>query len=407
MKRKTIIVICVIAAVAVVAVFVLHKRVSEERAAGAGGASSQSPPQQAGEGEARERIRAAADSRPDDVSAEVISASEEAVAEDKSRPPAERSEVPLPTGTDWSAEAIREVSQQHLEAAIALPSYHHIADDLKKDLEIKYGRVTPERVPELVETAVALEEAFWEQGDLFNLSSFDALHEARALLEMCLEVSPNDEKALREMCEVLQAGWPVNSFSSSDIKVPEGADEQYAHWLGMDRLRFELYVPMRRLWTQHIRNKADPDFEDILVAWDLAGFTNAPNAQRTFARPIREYNPNPDPGLARLFERGIPKRERIEVLDWAIEVCKRKGESWAFYRKQFEKCRDYHQGRTPFPGTGSGFFMDDFTKYDSSDPLRNVRYYWGRGKSFVGPEWRREMIIPRHVAEEAAMESSH
>jgi len=63
MKRKTIIVICVIAAVAVVAVFVLHKRVSEERAAGAGGASSQSPPQQAGEGEARERIRAAADYR--------------------------------------------------------------------------------------------------------------------------------------------------------------------------------------------------------------------------------------------------------------------------------------------------------------------------------------------------------
>lgn len=264
-------------------------------------------------------------------------------------------------------------------------AYRLEAPELKSALRSERGEISKDDIGGIVAEATLLEEEFWSAGDFDAAESFDYIVKARALLEMCNDVDPDNEAALRQLCETLQAGWPMTV--GDETTDPDG-QRTLAH---IFQRKYELYIPMYRLWKTHIANKPEATLADLSFAYDIVyGSRLDESRKKDIIARLREINPDPSERMSAFLEEGIPQDEKLAVAQWALKACQEGGEelraSAAAFQEYIEAARS---GRTPKP-TAATFF------YDPSE-VDAAKYGFGRGASFQGPQERADQLIPAHT----------
>lgn len=281
--------------------------------------------------------------------------------------------------------------EKRKKVALELPVYSEIRDTLKAEILAAEGQIAKEAIPGLVAHAEELEETFWEMGDFDDISSFDHIYRARAVLELCLEVDPEDERALRQLVEVLQSGWPY-LLTPKEIMRYDGksdtSDEKKLYERNFEGYN-ESYGPLWTLWETHVSRKAEPTLDDLAVACALMRIGMPAEMYEAVTNEVLEKNPDATKKEIIEARMGFSKGRQMRVLEWALNASRRKGAQWDVYGKILRRGQEKIQ---------SAEYLSSFA-VPVRIPLRadSVKY-WGRAHIFEGPRERRERLVPLHEA---------
>lgn len=281
--------------------------------------------------------------------------------------------------------------EKRKNVALELPVYSEIRDALKAEILAAEGEITKEATPGLVARAEELKETFWEMGDFDDISSFDHIYEARAVLELCLEADPKDEGALRQLVEVLQSGWPY-LLTPKEIMRLDGksdtADEKKLYERNFEGF-YGSYEPLWTLWETHVSRRADPTLDDLAVACALIRSGMPSEAYERVTEEVLKKNPDATKEEIIEARMGFSKGRQMRVLEWALDASQRKGAQWDVYGKILRRGQEKIQ---------SAEYLSSFA-VPVRIPLRadSVKY-WGRDHIFEGPRERRESLVPLHEA---------
>lgn len=276
---------------------------------------------------------------------------------------------------------------------LTLPSYHSVKEQLIEKLRAKYAGAVTNGIATLLEDAGTLGKTFWKNGDYRKLSNLDLMYEARALLELALEIDPNSEQALRQLCEVIQTGWP--------IVVPD-ADQKGTQPVMMleHQRRYDLFIATWRLWEEHLSKRPASSPEDIAYAYDLMLWTRPKHEiddREAFIDAFNKRNPNPSPELTAYMEDGIPIEKRLAVARWALAGARQPESPISEWTGTLEETISALESgsKASIRHAMKPFFWDEVTLGD------NTRYIWGRTFSFHGPQERqhRNPIVNQELYE--------
>ena len=289
-------------------------------------------------------------------------------------------------------------AQAHLAAAAAkaekvwstLPAYAETEAFLKEKVRQEYGDITTAMVPELVARSSVLKEQFWDAGDFNSPASFQAIYEARAMLELCLKVAPNDEKALRELCDVIMSGWPAVHVDGASAEVERRSMEG----------RNTIYAPLKRLWEEHISKKEEVSFDDLLLAYDFVHWASLPAESLGPAlSELRKQNPHIKQEEWMAAATDFLAKGQRRVAEWALDVCTRRGAEWSYYAEGFR--RDLESLDK------NGWFARTWPLALPQPYERDLafRFSLGRGESFKGPaSWRNTLVPVGELRREKGLE---
>lgn len=214
----------------------------------------------------------------------------------------------------------------------------------------------------------------------------DIIYEARALLGLILDADPKHEGALRQLCEVIQAGWPCIKTWSDDRETIA-----FEYW----QRRYDLFIPMRTLWKEHLSKRPAATPEDMNYAYDLVTFAWTLDDEKRKSDALEAFeklNPNPSVELAQLVRNGWPIDDKLAIARWARDGAATIGGRWTFYSTYFDACIKWLESGAD----ERGYVLSAYFVTQGGEPgiIENLRFTSGRGRSFVGPETRRESLVP-------------
>lgn len=247
-----------------------------------------------------------------------------------------------------------EIWRKQEEIMRTWPDYSEVRDQLYDELVSKLD-INELSEKQIVSTAVALRELFWEKGGCLSETSYPYGYAARMLLEIAHEQDPKNMAITDELVESIQS-IQVRTVYSPDS---DGSVLGFA----INKKFYEVLPQLR--WTQFEQIKKElvdgrePDWEDFVRVNDLAAILSRTED----------------------FENGIA------VVEWLISQISRDG-FWSTYLPLFERV------------------LNDFKKAERSgwriythppDLFPEVYRYSRRLPSFKGPAKYRRHLIPCHV----------
>ena len=275
----------------------------------------------------------------------------------------------------------QKAAEKRKKVKLALTPYAEKKEELYKKIAAKWD-LTPESVPAMIEAALKLNEEFWQAGDFDDVASFDYIYEARAILETCLEVDPQSEKALWAAVEVAEAGWPM-ILSGEEFK-------RYDSWTEFDNKADAINIASMnmtkalrwKLWSEHVREKKDLTVDDLALG--MAVLKKGPPI-RPLSRKIKEENPDLSKDERyKMLEQALVAAN-LSALDWAVNACK-SNEKWKVYLELLESQRERIEAGK------SGGPLVVIAPWDRSEFTR----YWGRTQVFRGPVKRQVNLVYYH-----------
>lgn len=264
-----------------------------------------------------------------------------------------------------------------------LAPYSQVEASLKEEIREENSGISEEKIGDLLTQAAQSKEEFWEKGDFDNISSFDSIYRARATLELCLEADPTNAEALRQLVEVLMSGWPMVISAPNDKKLMEEAKAN----------NFALHAPLWTLWEQHISKADEVSFEDFERALDLIIVAVPREVFDAYAADYRERNPSASDKVVGEAALAAGRGRRLEVADWALEVCQRKGLEWDVYARPLQAARD---SMIATPRAAYFYTITSVAAPGGDHMEETMKYRLGRFNSFRGPKSRAARIVPYH-----------
>jgi len=269
---------------------------------------------------------------------------------------------------------------------MAAPLYQDVEAQVKEKMIAEFGPVTVEAVPDLMERSIAFKEEFWSNGDFDHLENFDVICKSRALLEICLDADPENEKVLRELIDVLHSGWPkaVSTEYASDKL-------RFAHYMH----KYDLAIALERLYSEHLSRRDTATVRELTYVFDLVTYCwRSPDEPGKFEPLLNHFVTAPS---ERIKEYGLPdvsNKVGIAAAEWAVSCAEKEGPAWERYAGIFRPMiEEMKKGERPSLAHFRTMLMG--RPRCTMDPTA-VRLT-GRGRSFLGPAAVAEVLEPYHV----------
>jgi hypothetical protein len=246
---------------------------------------------------------------------------------------------------------MKEIWRAQDEIVSTWPDYSDLTESLYEELVLKLNidGLTDEQ---LLATAVALREKFWEAGGCLSKISYPYGYAARLILESAHVGNPEDMTVTDELVETIQSvelAWKYAADSDEKIKYTELRDK-------LIELRMAQFEQIKK----ELEEGRAPTWEDFVRVNDLAILLGT---------------------AAREFE------SAQDVTGWLIQEAERGG--WSAYMKPLENMR------TNFiEGKGYNYNISVARKVDFPEEFR----YGRRLPSFKGPKKRG--TVPIHLLKE-------
>jgi hypothetical protein len=235
------------------------------------------------------------------------------------------------------------------------PDHSEVHDQLYDELVSKL-HIDELSNEQLVSTAVALRELFWQKGGCLSETSYPYGYAARMLFETAHGKDPENMIITDELVESIQSIQVTSWYSPDDDPMLTSNDfvintKFYEccpglRWAQFEQIKKELADGRELLW------------EDFVRVNDLAAIL----------------------GRTKDFENGI------EVVEWLVSQTSRGG-FWSTYLPQLERMQDYFK---------KGESCNCAIYSHSPDLFPEAHRYSGRLPSFKGPAKRRRILIPCH-----------
>jgi outer membrane lipoprotein-sorting protein len=239
-----------------------------------------------------------------------------------------------------------EVWKAQFEIMSEWPAYSDLKQELYEELQTKLDIANLSN-EQLMATAIALREKFWDEGGRLSPTSYPYGYAALILLEIAREKNPEGLVIVDELVETIQTIESLLIFNK-DTNERTGNMELR---MRLKQIRVEQFEQIK----QELESERDPTWEDFVRANDLAILC----------------------GWTKDFEQGL------NVAAWLIDNAEQGG--WAAYLQPLENMQNHFNN-------GSGFNYNIFISTGTSFP---EDYRYGGLPSFKGP--RKRKATPSHI----------